>query len=173
MEDKVLLYDADGKKIGETFMRRARQLVKQQRAMWMDDRQRAVQFVADVDDWEMVDDKGEGPIPVFDDEAWMVDLAQKRIRQRRLYVVHSIIFGLGFMLLGLALALVIETSFGSDLTLVLVIALKSGWFFAFIGHTISFAVNYARVRRPIEKDERRARAVEKEVAEIKKRIGRE
>ncbi|MCL2235132.1 MAG: 2TM domain-containing protein [Defluviitaleaceae bacterium] len=44
MEKKVILYNSDNAKIGETFVRRARQLVKQQRAVWTDDRQDAIRF---------------------------------------------------------------------------------------------------------------------------------
>lgn len=44
MEKKVILYNSDNVKIGETFVRRARQLVKQQRAVWTDDREEAIRF---------------------------------------------------------------------------------------------------------------------------------
>ena len=44
MENKITLYTSDGVKIGETFTRRASQLVKQQRAMWTDDSQTAIRF---------------------------------------------------------------------------------------------------------------------------------
>jgi len=46
MEEKILLYDPNNIKIGETYVRRARQLVKQQRALWTDDSQKAIRFVA-------------------------------------------------------------------------------------------------------------------------------
>jgi len=171
MENKVLLYDVNGKKIGETFVRRARQLVRQQRAMWTDDSQTAVRFAADADDWgENVRD--ESPVPIFDDEGWMVDLAKKRILQRRLYIAHSVAFGLGTAALGLALALVLSTDFGNNITLGVVIATKSIWFIAYIAHTINFAINMHHVRRPDGKGERRARTIEKEVADIKKRLER-
>jgi len=44
MEGKVLLYNSLDTKIGETYTRRARQLVKQQRASWVDDSQKAIRF---------------------------------------------------------------------------------------------------------------------------------
>lgn len=44
MEPKVILYDSSNAKIGETYARRARQLVKQQRAFWTDEKQTAVKF---------------------------------------------------------------------------------------------------------------------------------
>ena len=44
MEDKVILYNSSDVKIGETFPRRAKQLVRQQRAMWVDDSHTAIRF---------------------------------------------------------------------------------------------------------------------------------
>ena len=44
MDGKVILFDSNDVKIGETYMRRARQLVRQQRAMWTDESQRAIKF---------------------------------------------------------------------------------------------------------------------------------
>jgi len=44
IETKVTLYNANEVKIGETYTRRARQLVRQQRAMWIDDTQSAIRF---------------------------------------------------------------------------------------------------------------------------------
>lgn len=47
MEGKVALININGDKIGETYTRRARQLVKQQRAVWVDDSQKAIRFTSD------------------------------------------------------------------------------------------------------------------------------
>jgi len=44
MESKVLLYNSNDIKIGETFARRARQLVNRQRAEWVDDNHSAIRF---------------------------------------------------------------------------------------------------------------------------------
>jgi len=44
MDGKVLLLNSDSVKIGETFFRRAAQLVRQQRAEWTDDSQMAGRF---------------------------------------------------------------------------------------------------------------------------------
>jgi hypothetical protein len=178
MESKVLLYGADGKKIGETFMRRARQLVKQQRAMWMDGRQSAVQFVADTDNWETFGDKDESPIPIFDDEGWIVDLAKRRIRWRKLFIAHSVVFSIGTALLALILTVIMVTDFGhsagmaadfdGDGTLGLVIALIIMWVAAFVAHACSFGINMSKVHRPGANNESQTRALDREVAEIKK-----
>ena len=44
MENKVVLYNSNDIKIGETFVRRARQLVRQQRAAWVDESETAIRF---------------------------------------------------------------------------------------------------------------------------------
>lgn len=46
MEGKVTLFNVNNDKIGETYIRRARQLVKQQRALWVDDSQKAIRFLS-------------------------------------------------------------------------------------------------------------------------------
>ena len=48
MESKVILYNAHGVKIGETFARRARQLVNRQRAQWVEG-ENAVRFFPDME----------------------------------------------------------------------------------------------------------------------------
>ncbi|MDR2183801.1 MAG: hypothetical protein LBE55_06465 [Clostridiales bacterium] len=173
MESKVLLYDTDGKKIGETFVRRARQLVRQQRAMWMDGGQSAVQFVADADNWAAPGARDEGPIPVFDDEEWMVDLAKRRIRKRRMFIAHSIVFSIVFTLVSVAVPLIhtgiIETDFGGNTeVLVQQIGFLATWLAAFIAHACVFAISMHKVHRPNGKDDRQGRVLDREVAEIKK-----
>ena len=49
MENKVALYNSNGIKIGETYIRRARQLIRQQRAMWTDDTETAIRFAPGMD----------------------------------------------------------------------------------------------------------------------------
>jgi len=52
-ENKVTLISADDVVIGETFMRRAKQLVRRQRAQWTDDSQTAIRFYPEMEN--MVD----------------------------------------------------------------------------------------------------------------------
>ena len=54
MENKVLLYDSNGNKIGKTFIRRAKQLVRQQRAVWTDDNQNAIRFAPGMENMDIV-----------------------------------------------------------------------------------------------------------------------
>jgi len=44
VEEKIVLYDSNNNRLGQTFSRRARQLVNQQKAMWIDDSQTAIRF---------------------------------------------------------------------------------------------------------------------------------
>jgi len=62
MEGKVLLFDSKGTKIGETFARRARQLVKQQRAFWIDDKHESIRFYLDTENMDTAErDMGLAP----------------------------------------------------------------------------------------------------------------
>ena len=55
MENKVILYNSFDVKIGETFPRRAKQLVRQQRAMWLDDNQAAIRFAPGMENMDSFD----------------------------------------------------------------------------------------------------------------------
>ena len=55
MENKVSLYNSNDIKIGETYARRARQLVKQQRAMWIDESQTSIRFAPGKENMDAVD----------------------------------------------------------------------------------------------------------------------
>ena len=50
MKGKITLFNPEGKHVGDTFARRARQLVGQQRARWMDEERTAIQFFPDLDE---------------------------------------------------------------------------------------------------------------------------
>jgi len=122
MESKVLLINSNDDKIGETFVRRARQLVRRQRAVWVDDNHTAIRFYPGM---EKMDDtaapvehpyaKSEiiehvqkntanktadatpaipSPTPLYNDDRlvnWLIPRADKRMRQRRRFVIHSFI----------------------------------------------------------------------------------
>ena len=61
MENKVSLYNSGNVKIGETFSRRARQLVRQQRAMWIDDTQTSVRFAPGMENMDINADDSDAP----------------------------------------------------------------------------------------------------------------
>jgi len=53
MENKITLYNSNNTRIGETFERRARQLVRQQRAMWVDESQTAIRFAPGMENMDI------------------------------------------------------------------------------------------------------------------------
>ncbi|MCL2189608.1 MAG: 2TM domain-containing protein [Defluviitaleaceae bacterium] len=78
MESKVTLYDANDIKIGQTFQRRARQLVKQQRAHWISESRDAIRFAPGMEHLsDTLHDEDETP------EA--IDAALMKVAKRRVY----------------------------------------------------------------------------------------
>ena len=94
MDGKVLLYNSDNVRIGETYVRRARQLVKQQRAFWVDDSQTAVKFAPNM---ENLDDATAADVnedrPMYDADAMadekLMRLARRRVHARFAFKLHS------------------------------------------------------------------------------------
>lgn len=93
MEGKVLLYNSDGAKIGETFIRRARQLVKKQRATWVDDNQDAIRFapgMENADDSAVDDMYGESLVQsVGITDGDLLKLAKRRVYSQFAFRLHS------------------------------------------------------------------------------------
>jgi len=88
MEGKIALYNADGAQIGETFIRRARQLVKQQRATWVDDNHTAIRFNLDIEDVSV-------PYPVSDkppERNHLYELAEIRLNSKRKVIIQLLLF---------------------------------------------------------------------------------
>ena len=97
MESKVIMLDASGAEIGETYTRRARQLVKQQRAMWADDAHTSIRFMPDkTEDWELemayTPSPASAPAPPPETErtSTLYAIAAKRMRDRRRIIWHSL-----------------------------------------------------------------------------------
>jgi len=96
-EAKIVLYDADGTKVGETFTRRARQLVKQQRAQWTDEEHTAIQFAPDEREaWEAAPEYEPEPAA-----AGLIALAEQRLRSRARFYLYTLglLPGLGIILI--------------------------------------------------------------------------
>jgi len=93
MEGKILMYDSNGTEVGETYSRRARQLVKQQRAVWADDTHTAIRFAPDTtEDWETASPH---PAPHHtphspDKGSVLYALAEKRVRDRRQLIWYTV-----------------------------------------------------------------------------------
>ena len=129
MEAKIKLFDADGTQIGETFARRARQLVKQQRAVWVDDDHSAIRFNPDPveDDWneETEQDKPQhltakrhmelDPLYIF---------AKKKLKERRRITVHLALLIPEMILAGLFSAFIYDA--GADIFALLFIGFSYG-----------------------------------------------
>ena len=90
MDGKVVLYDSHDVKIGETYMRRARQLVKQQRASWIDDSQNSIRFAPGM---EHMDDPMPIDTPGYDIDARtdkeLMKLAKRRVHARFAFKLHA------------------------------------------------------------------------------------
>ena len=93
MEGKVLLYDSNDIKIGETFTRRARQLVRQQRASWINENQDAIRFapgMENLDTTSIIDDVDEKrPAGSVDTEDELMKLAKRRVYARFALKLHG------------------------------------------------------------------------------------
>jgi len=164
MEAKILLYDAGNNKIGETFMRRARQLVKGQRAVWVDESQTAIRFMADVDDWEAI------PYSEAAADEAIVVLAQKRIKQRKLMIAHLIAFVPGFFLLYILSLAVADITWYRD-GLMFGGFVFGSWTTLFVVHMIYiYQTMYKIGGRTTSKEERRARELATEIAALKAKM---
>jgi len=154
MENKVLLYDSNDVKIGETFIRRARQLVKQQRGEWSDESQTAVKFFSDkVEGWETTE---------FEDDS-LIALAEKRIKDRTRIIIHSIVF----LPVWLLLYVFIDWFFSGNRHGA--IGFISGvWITAFAIHLWQFIAN--NKRRLFGSGERRAARLAAEIAILKNEL---
>jgi len=99
MEGKVILYDSRNNRIGETFVRRARQLVKQQRAAWTDDNCTAIRFAHGMENMDdSTDDTDKELIQRSDEE--LMKLAKRRVQARFALVLHgSIVLMLSVLLI--------------------------------------------------------------------------
>ncbi|MCL2386820.1 MAG: hypothetical protein FWC89_04620 [Defluviitaleaceae bacterium] len=159
MENKVVLYDSNDKKVGETFMRRARQLVKQQRAEWVDDSQNAIRFTADIDDWEAVTIP-ESDTNITDDDSRLIALAEKRIMERKRFIIHSIV--------GIPIWFVLFFASGN-----ITVDMAMPMFFtgicltAYVIHAYQFAIPRITKYRSHDREERRAKVLAAEIAILK------
>ena len=150
MESKVLLYDANDVKVGETFMRRARQLVKQQRASWIDDSKSAVRFAPDVNEWETVAADKHKDIALSKsekhDDSWMIAVARRRISERNRIIVHTLAFVPGWLFIGLIVHFIDLSGIilGHDMLFALFVAASSSWVTAYVMHVCQFVISRRR-----------------------------
>ena len=162
MQSKVLLFDASNVKIGETFMRRARQLVKQQRAEWVDDSKSAVRFVPDLEEWGLAADKLEVSPTIsahdYQDDDWITILLEKQKFERKRFKMHTLALLIWSLLLFL-----VRTVLWSYINMVIpnrawdfwqfAGLLSAVWLIAYIVHVFlyirSFQWNYDKLGRRV------------------------
>jgi hypothetical protein len=168
IDTKVTLYDADGKRIGETFSRRARQLVKQQRALWADETHTAIRFLPDAaEPWEMEAEPDPGHYTPSSDDA-LYALAKKRIRSRRILFWHALALLPGFVffvILGEAVFWRPGNNYVTGFFIGATFALWSAWFV----YNICQFIKYNRGFYPFAGSEaRHARKLAYEVEQLKR-----
>ena len=162
MKNKIMLFDANGDQVGETFMRRARQLVNQQRAEWINDG--AIRFTADadVDEVEWKTDLPEEPkaeVKSAGSEALLYYLAEKRINERNAFIWHSV-----FMVPGWILCLILGSAGRGDALMAFLLGL---WTSPYAVHVFIFIRTQLKEYRP----EDRERKLEREVDKLRRMLG--
>ena len=160
MQDKILLYGSNGEKMGETFARRAKQLVKRQRARWTDEAKTAIRFEPDAGDWTEDSDTGDDSddseaaseaLPSaepaqashdFDDSA-LVELAKKRIKERRRFVFHTLAFLPGWFVAFL-FSVMVHGTFSRNAGMLMFAFITGAWLTAYTIHFYQFAARRHR-----------------------------
>ena len=159
MNGMITMYDASDKKLGETFFRRAKQLVKQQRATWTTDEQKAIKFLEGTE--SMAVELMDAP-----DEEWIYELAVKRIKERKFMKWHTILFVPGVIITTFAAAIV-HAAFRGDA----VGFFFMGFLWGFWGTAYAIHVYYYFKKYPLgggaSKAARRERELAAEIAAIK------
>ena len=164
MENKVLLYDADDVKIGETFSRRARQLVSRQRAEWVDESRGAIRFFPDSEEWETEDE------PKTEEPKGIYLLAEKRLRERRRFLWHTIGFLPGYMLFAL-FAEIMNSGYRNNIASFYFMFFNFGvWTCLYVIHAYYYYKRHVEgyVYYSSSKRERKARKLAEEVDRLKR-----
>lgn len=167
MKNKIMLFDASGTPVGETFMRRARQLVNQQRAEWINDS--AIRFAPDADigeaEWSTdFTEVSTTPTAVVAEpletggEALLYYVAEKRISERKMFLWHSI-----FMVPGYLILLFFAAMIGGSGQYFL-LAAWSGWTTPYMLHAFIFIRARLKEYRPDDKE----RQLEMEVDKLRR-----
>ena len=174
MDAKVLLYDANDVKIGETFARRARQLVKRQRAEWVDGKQNAVRFVPDAEEWEAAEAAAEEEFPavvirdtISRDDGRLIRIAEQRLKKRALFIYHSIAF---IPVWGMLVAICSGTlyhAYGADNSIFIFGLTTGAWITAYAIHIFQYVASRRGKYSSTGREDRRARKLAAEIALIK------
>ena len=164
MSNMITMLDASDNKIGETFFRRAKQLVKQQRAAWTSDEQKAIKFLPGM---ENLSEETEGDMSEDQaDEKWMHELAIKRIQDRKLFKWHSIAILPGLIVAFFVAAVMVDAAFGGDMATFFLGLAWGSLSTAYFIHVFFYARKYPFRDKALKKA-RREREIAAEIAAIK------
>jgi hypothetical protein len=165
MEDKVLLFDANNVKIGETFMRRAKQLVSRQRAEWTDESHIAIRFAPDAEEPPIVIPEAADESP---DDSWIYAAAEKQIRERHNFILHSVAFLPGIFMLFLFTTAFLDSVLNEPVYFFCF--MLGGWITAYAIHAWFFAQKRLKGFRLLDSEKRKAYRLSLEVEKIKRNI---
>ena len=164
MSNMIVMLDASDNKIGETFFRRAKQLVKQQRAAWTSDDQKAIKFVPGMEN--LNEEADEDISQDSADEKWIHELAIKRIKDRKLFRWHSIAILPGLIMAFLVTAVVVDAAFGGDIALMFLGLAWGSLSTSYFIHVYFYVRKYP-IRDNALKKARREREIAAEIAAIR------
>ena len=169
MNNMITMLDASEKKIGETFFRRAKQLVKQQRATWTSEDQKAIKFLSGMENLSEEADDGTLQDPA--DEKWIHELAIKRINDRKFFRWHSIaIFPSLFMALVVASSM-FDAAFGGEAAMFFLGLAWGSLSTAYLIYAFFYFKKYP-IRDGASKKARREREIAAEIAAIKSSLSK-
>ena len=164
MSNMITMFDASDNKIGETFFRRAKQLVKQQRATWTSDDQKAIKFVPGMEN--LSEETDDGTSQDSADEKWIHVLAIKRIQDRKLFRWHSFSIVPSLFIAFLVAAVVVDAAFGGDMALLFLGLAWGSLSTAYFIHVFFYVRKYP-IRDNALKKARKEREIAAEIAAIK------
>ena len=163
MSNMIAMLDASDNKIGETFFRRAKQLVKQQRATWTSEYQKAIKFLPGMENVsEEAKDVPQDPA----DEKWIHELAIKRIQDRKLFKRHSIAIAPGLIMALIIAGGLIDAALGGEAALFFLGLAWGSLSTAYFIHAFFYLKKYP-VRSVASKKARREREIAAEIAAIR------
>jgi len=173
MESKVIMYDASGTEVGETYTRRARQLVKQQRAIWADDTHTAIRFAPDTeDDWTPE------PVPApplattapatEKTNASLYALAEKRLRDRKWLIWHTVALVPVFFIILIWGVSSWNARRGGEMFLIVMGFCWGAWATSYVAHLRSYIRMSGYIPRPGNWEARRKLSLDVEVDRLKR-----
>ena len=172
MESKVIMYDASGTEVGETYTRRARQLVKQQRAVWADDTHTAIRFAPDTtEEWEPAPVPAPPPTPPAptpDRTGALYALAERRVRDRRRIVWHTVALIPVLFFLFLWGVSSWNARRGGEMYLIFMGIGWGAWVTAYIAHLRSYVKMSGHIPRPGSWEARRKMTLDVEVDRLRR-----